>query len=174
MTEFHSISPYELSENPFTLLEKKWALLTAGTPDSNQTCNTMTISWGGMGILWNNPVATVYVRPQRHTYEFMERNPNFSLNFIKEELRSALNLCGKKSGRDIDKAKETGLTPFALEHGTTGFEQARLIIECKKLYFQDLNPLQFLDSELNRYYQEGDYHRMYVGEILSIKESSGK
>ena len=157
---FYPLDPKNLTENIFSLIGQDWTLITSGTPDH---FNMMTASWGGMGVLWNKNICFVVVRPSRYTYEFMERNPNFSLNFLKEELRSALNLCGKKSGRDIDKAKETGLTPFALEHGTTGFEQARLIIECKKLYFQDLNPLQFLDSELNRYYQEGDYHRMYVG-----------
>lgn len=164
--EFMAIEANKLTDNVFSLIGKDWMLITSGTVDSY---NTMTASWGGMGYLWNKNVCFIFVRPSRYTFEFMEKNDNFSLTFFPEVWRNALTLCGKKSGRDIDKAKETGLNPISGNNNTTGFDQARLIIECKKLYFQDINPEQFLDPIIEKNYNGADYHRMYVGEILSIK-----
>lgn len=163
--EFKKIEATELTENIFSLVGKDWMLITSGTSDNY---NTMTASWGGMGYLWNKNVCFVFVRPSRYTYEFMEKNNNFSLSFFPDGWRNALTICGKKSGRDIDKAKETGLQPIPGNNQTTGFNQARLIIECKKLYFQDFKPEQFLDPVIENSYNGRDYHRMYVGEILSI------
>jgi flavin reductase (DIM6/NTAB) family NADH-FMN oxidoreductase RutF len=163
--ELKAIKVNELTDNVFSLIGKDWMLITSGTVDNY---NTMTASWGGMGYLWNKNVCFIFVRPSRYTYEFMEQNDTFSLNFFTDEWRNALTICGKKSGRDIDKAKETGLKPIPGNNQTTSFEQARLIIECKKLYFQDIIPEQFLDPSLEKNYNGGDYHRMYVGEILSV------
>lgn len=168
---FKLIKADEMSDNPFKLIGHDWMLITSGTPDN---FNTMTASWGGMGFLWGKNVCFIFVRPSRYTYEFMEKNETFSLSFLTEEWRNALNICGKKSGRDIDKAKETGIKPIHGSNQTTGFEQARLIIECKKMYFHDLNPGQFLDSSIERNYNGADYHRMYVGEILSVNVNCQK
>ena len=159
----HSIKPDELNDNVFQLIGKDWMLITAGTPESY---NTMTASWGGMGVLWNKNVCFVFIRPGRYTYQFIEKNDTFSLSFFSEEWRNALNVCGSNSGRDMDKAKTTGLVPAAGEHGTTFFTQARLVLECKKLYFQDITPDNFLDIKIHGMYPIKDYHRMYVGEIL--------
>lgn len=163
---FRSVKKDGITDNVFKLIGNDWMLVTAGPPDDY---NTMTASWGGMGVLWNKNVCFVFVRPSRYTYEFMEKNQTFSLSFFTEEWRNALTVCGTKSGRDIDKAKETGLKPFPAGNGTTGFEQARLIIECRKIYFQDIKPEKFLDPSIERNYNGSDYHRMYVGEILDIK-----
>jgi len=163
---FRSVKKDGITDNVFKLIGNDWMLVTAGPPDDY---NTMTASWGGMGVLWNKNVCFVFVRPSRYTYEFMEKNQTFSLSFFTEEWRNALTVCGTKSGRDIDKAKETGLKPFPAGNGTTGFEQARLIIECRKIYFQDIEPEKFLDPSIERNYNGSDYHRMYVGEILDIK-----
>ena len=165
MEGFKLIKADEIQDNPFKLIGNDWMLITAGPPDNY---NTMTASWGGMGVLWNKNVCFIFVRPSRYTYEFMEKNQTFSLSFFTEEWRNALNICGTKSGRNINKAKETGLEPVPGNHHTTGFAQAKLIIECRKLYFQDLIPEQFLDSSINKCYIGGDYHRVYVGEILAI------
>jgi len=165
--EFQTIRANELTDNVFSLISKDWMLITSGTVDNY---NTMTASWGGMGHLWNKNVCFIFVRPSRYTYEFMEKNNNFSLSFFSEEWRKALTICGKKSGRDIDKAKETGLKPIPGNNQTTGFEQSRLIIECKKLYYQDILPEHFLDPAIENNYNGSDYHRMYVGEILSVKK----
>ena len=163
---FNSIKADDFNKNPFSLIGKDWMLISSGTIEK---FNTMTASWGGMGVLWNKNVCFIFVRPSRYTYEFMESNQNFSLSFFDDEHRSVLNTCGKKSGRDIDKIKETGLRPFSLSDGSVGYEQAKLIIECKKLYYQDLSSEYFLDETLEKNYKNGDYHRVYVGEILDIK-----
>ena len=163
-SNFKQINAKDITDNTFTLIGDQWMLITAGTPGN---FNTMTESWGGLGVLWGKNVCYIFVRPTRYTYEFLEKNDSFSLSFFTEEWRKALNICGSKSGRDIDKAKETGLVPFAL-NGTTGFEQARMIIECKKIYFQDLDPDNFLDPSINNNYAKNDYHRLYVGEIRNV------
>ncbi|MGI6084614.1 MAG: flavin reductase family protein [Acetivibrionales bacterium] len=163
--EFKKIEVNELNENVFSLIGKDWMLITSGTVDNY---NTMTASWGGMGYLWNKNVCFIFVRPSRYTYEFMEKNDYFTLSFFPEDWRDALSVCGKKSGRDIDKAKETGLQPIPGNYQTTGFSQARLIIECKKLYFQDFKPEHFLNPVIENNYNGRDYHRMYIGEVLSI------
>lgn len=162
--DFRLIKANEITDNAFSLIGKDWMLITSGTTESY---NTMTASWGGLGVLWNKNVCYVFIRPTRYTYEFMEKNDTFSLSFFSEEWRDALNFCGKKSGRVVDKAKETGLIPFEGKNKTVGFEQARLVIECRKLYFQDIDPKNFVDPTLDKNYPQKDYHRMYVGEILS-------
>ena len=157
------IKSEELQENIFTLIGREWMLITAGTPEHY---NTMTASWGGLGVLWGRNVCFVFIRPGRLTHEFMENAKTFSLCFFDKEWQNALNICGTKSGREIDKAAVTGLIPDAGSFGTTIFQQARLVMSCKKLYYQDLNPEHFLDNDINKNYPIKDYHRMYIGEIL--------
>ena len=161
--EWNKVSPKELPGNPFRMIGDDWTLITAGTPEH---WNTMTASWGGLGVIWNKNVATVYVRPQRYTYEFMEQSDTFTLTFFTEDYRKALNFCGTKSGRDYDKAKECGLTPVEAEGGVT-FEEARLVLVCKKLYWDDLTPEHFCCDEIDaKNYPGKDYHRLYIGEII--------
>jgi flavin reductase (DIM6/NTAB) family NADH-FMN oxidoreductase RutF len=162
---FKSIKPEEITDNVFTLVGSDWMLVTAGSPDS---FNTMTASWGGFGVLWNKNICWCVIRPGRYTYEFIEKSDSFTLSFFTEDYRDALNLCGTKSGRDIDKAAEAGLTPTAgTMAGTTSFAEARLVVECRKLYFQDIDPKHFIDPAIDRNYPEKDYHRMYIGEIVN-------
>jgi flavin reductase (DIM6/NTAB) family NADH-FMN oxidoreductase RutF len=140
-------------------------LITAG---STVSYNTMTASWGGVGVLWNRNICWCVVRPERYTYEFIEREDHFTLSFFDDEFRQILATCGSTSGRDIDKAAETGLIAVSGElPATTTFVQARLVLECRKLYFQDLNPDHFLDPTINDFYQNGGCHRMYMGEIVN-------
>jgi flavin reductase (DIM6/NTAB) family NADH-FMN oxidoreductase RutF len=159
---FNIIKPQELQENTFKLIGTDWMLITAGTAES---FNTMTASWGGMGILWGKEICFCVVRPQRYTYEFMERNSQFTLSFFDKKYRKALNFCGKKSGRDVDKIASTGLTPISDKTGIVYFNEARIVLECRKIYFQDLNPENFIDPGIDKNYSSKDYHRMYVGEI---------
>lgn len=105
---FREISVEQLKDNPFTLINKDWMLITAGDAEKH---NTMTASWGGVGELWGKYVSTIYIRPQRYTLEFVEREEYYSLCFFGPEYRQALSLCGSKSGRDVDKDAATGLTP---------------------------------------------------------------
>ena len=146
-SNFTTIKPQEVPDNVFKLIGDDWMLITAGEPDN---FNTMTASWGGMGILWNMPVAICYIRPQRHTFGFVEKSDYYTLSFFGKEHRRILNFCGSKSGRDYDKVKETGLRPFTTEKGNIGFDQARLIMECKKLYADDLKQDHFLYPEYHQ------------------------
>jgi flavin reductase (DIM6/NTAB) family NADH-FMN oxidoreductase RutF len=162
MTDLNAIPVEKIPDNVFKLIDKDWMLITAGTLES---WNTMTASWGCLGILWSKPVAVCFIRPQRHTYGFAEKSDHFTLSFFEEEYRDALMLCGTKSGRDIDKAKETGLTPVSGGEDIVYFEQARLVLQCRKLYFQDLDPKHFLDPSIEENYPVQDYHRFYIGEV---------
>lgn len=168
MNKFKRILPGELDESAFRLIGKEWMLITAGTME---TWNTMTASWGAMGELWFKPVVFTFFRPQRYTLEFVEREPLFTLCFFDAKHREALNFCGSHSGRDCDKAKETGLTPFEVAPGAVAFKEARLILVCRKLYFQDLEPANFLDTGIEKNYPKKDYHRMFVGEVLQAMGS---
>lgn len=157
------MDPRDLDENVFSLIGDKWMLVTAGTPER---CNTMTASWGGLGVLWGHPVATCYIRPQRYTYEFVEESAYFTLSFFEEAHRDALALCGAKSGRDMDKITACGLTVIPGAGDAPCFEQAALTLVCRKLYRQDLDPACFLDPAIEKHYPQKDYHRMYIGEIV--------
>lgn len=152
-----------LTFNPFERLNNDWCLISAGNENSY---NTMTASWGGVGILWNKEVATCYIRPQRYTKEFIDREEYFTLTFFPEGYRSALTLCGRVSGRDHDKAAETGLTPKFID-GTVAFEQADLVLVCRKLFAQPMTEESFLDKTvLEKNYPAHDLHTMYIGEIV--------
>jgi len=162
---WNTISPKELADNPFRLIGDDWTLITAGTPAK---WNTMTASWGGLGVLWGRPVSFIFVRPTRHTYHFLETESWYTLSFFDEEYRAALDHCGKVSGREHDKAAETGLDPVPIDHQAVTFRQARLVILSRKLYAQDINPALFVDRSLEKHYPNIDYHRLYVGEIEKI------
>lgn len=116
----------DLKENFFEAIGKEWMLVTAGTKEK---FNTMTASWGGIGWLWNKPVAFVFVRPERYTYEFIEKSDYLTLSFLGEANKKIHAVCGSKSGRDTDKVKATGLKPVFTEQGNVLFEQARLSLE---------------------------------------------
>ena len=162
---FKEISAKEIKENPVRLFDEDWGLLTAGGLGDY---NTMTISWGTLGELWGRDVCTAFVRPQRHTFGFMEKNGFFTVSFFTDKYKKALSFCGRKSGRDHDKAGETGLTAFDTGFGTA-FEEARLIICCKKLYEQNMSESCFLDkSILTECYANGDFHKAFVGEIVKV------
>ncbi|MEK6744749.1 MAG: flavin reductase [Nitrospirota bacterium] len=127
--------------------------------------NTMTASWGGLGVLWERKVATCFIRPTRYTFDFAERSAYFTLTFFEERYRTALTYCGTHSGRDTDKVREAGLTPVK-EDGIIYFSEARLVLACRKIYSQDIDPGRFLDPKINDMYPQKDYHRMYIGEIV--------
>ena len=159
MSNFKTITPNDITDNAFKLIGKDWALVTF---------NTMTVSWGSVGIMWNKPVAFTFIRPQRYTFGFLEKNGMFTMSFFDEEFRKALQICGTKSGRDIDKVKETGLTPAFTGDGVPYFEEARLVLVCKKLYAQDLNEDSIIEEAVKSNYSGDDYHRMYISEIVSV------
>lgn len=164
-TEFIEIEPTAIEGNPIRMIGQEWMLMTAGTPDH---FNTMTASWGALGELWFKPVCFCFVRPQRYTYEFMERSTAFTLSFFDEIFKPQLNVCGSRSGRETDKVAECGFSPRAAQNGSVFFDEARLVIECAKIYHHDLDPQSMLAPEIMKNYPEGDFHRMYVGEITRV------
>lgn len=158
------ISARELQGNFVKMLSEDWALLTAGEIDN---FNTMTVSWGGIGELWNKDVGFIFVRPQRYTFDFIEQNDYFSLSFFGGEYKKELGVCGSKSGRDIDKMAETGFTPVAINN-TVGFEQSKVTVVMKKLAYQDMTPEGFIDQSIMGNYANNDFHRVYIGEIIKV------
>lgn len=154
----------EFNAKSFEVFDQEWALVTAGTKDS---CNAMTISWGGLGTLWGRPVATVYVKPVRYTWNFMKENDYFTVSFYDEQYRKALGVFGSKSGRDTDKVKATGFTPVYLENAVT-FREAKTTLLCRKIYTQDLDIDAIPDFARERYYTEEAPHTMFIGEVIDI------
>jgi flavin reductase (DIM6/NTAB) family NADH-FMN oxidoreductase RutF len=163
---FHEVDPRRFEEKIINSIGHEWMLITAG---NQNRYNPMTASWGGLGFLWNRPVAFAFVRPQRYTFELIEVTPTFTLTFYGAAHKDVLTYCGSHSGRDVDKAAETGLTPVTGETGAVYFEEARLVLECRKLYAQDLKEENFIETGLvDQHYAARDFHRMYVGEIVHM------
>ena len=154
----------EFKTDIFTLFDKKWALVTAGGQDS---FNTMTISWGGMGTIWNKPVATVYVRTSRFTHEFIDNNDYFTISFFPEEYKGILGVLGSKSGREMDKMHASGLTPVQVENGIT-FKEAETTFVCRKLCKQPIELRNMPEDVVNSFYKADKPHDMYIGEVINI------
>ena len=166
--ERKNIDPHQFATQPFTLFDKQWFLLTSGE-FKRKRFNCMTISWGSMGFMWDKPFFMAVVRPTRYTFEFMNDFDTFTLCAFSGQFRSALNLLGSRSGRDEDKIAASGLTPIPSKIvDAPGYEEAELIIECKKMYWQDYDPDHFLNPSIMGKYPKKDYHRMFFGEILNI------
>jgi flavin reductase (DIM6/NTAB) family NADH-FMN oxidoreductase RutF len=158
----------DLRVEPHRLWDKQWLLLTAGDY-RRRDFNTMTVAWGSLGTMWGKPFAQVVVRPTRHTFGFIEGSPDFTLTVFPERFREALLLLGTKSGRDGDKIAESGLTPVASTIvGAPTLDEAELVLECRKIYFDDMDPSRFLAPDIEAHYPERDYHRVYFGEIVTI------
>lgn len=160
---FEKTDIYSLNFNPYKLIGRDWFLVTSGNKSSY---NTMTASWGQTGILWNKPVFTTVIRSNRKTYELMEKNEFFTISFFSEQYRDALSFCGSHSGRDVDKAKETGLTLCELED-CAAFEEAYMVLVCKRIYDREMNKADFYDKTLLGFYEKDPFHRAFTGEIVS-------
>ena len=167
---FKEVDIRELNVNPVVTITDEWMLLSAGNEENGY--NTMTVSWGHMGAIWGHgsgrPTVVVYVRPQRYTKEFMDREEYFTLSVLGSNYKSQLGYLGSHSGRDGDKIKETGLTPV-FENDTFYFEESKLIFVCKKLYQSALVEEGFVDkSIIGEHYPEKDFHDMYIGDIVKV------
>ncbi len=151
----------------------EWFLLTCGDYAAGEF-NIMTVAWGSLGCMWKRPMAMVAVRPSRYTYGFMEKHADFTICHFPSSYRDRLLYCGSNSGRDVDKIKGTGLTLIASARvGSPGFEEADLIIECRKMYFDDFKPEHFLAGFIEENYPAKDYHRLYLGEIRAVFGAEG-
>ena len=166
MNSYIRLTPDEFTRSPFHRIGKDWMLICARDESKESGASAMTASWGGLGILWNKPVATVYIRPQRYTYGLVEESEKISLCFFGEEYRKALAFCGRESGRNCDKLKECGLSTEMLD-GVPAIAESDVIMICRKLYADDLKEDKFIDRDMLSHYNR-DYHRFYVLEIEKI------
>lgn len=157
----------ELNFNPYSKIGNEWMLISAGNKDSY---NTMTASWGEFGSLWGHgagrPVATVFIRPSRYTKQFVDNNEYFSLCFFDETYKKDLGYLGTVSGKDEDKVSKTKLIP-AFTDKAPYFEQAQIVLVCRKLYAQDIKEECFAAKDVvDNVYPLKDFHTMYIGEIV--------
>ena len=159
------VDPKTLSLGVFRLFGAQNALLTAG---DRSELNTMTIGWCQLGRIWNEPACTVYVRPERYTYEFTEGHDYFTVSILPADRREVMQLCGTKSGREVDKVAECALSVAYGAGDAPYFEEAELVLVCKKLYAQDMGAAHVVDGgPVDRFYGPKDgWHRMYIGQIL--------
>lgn len=161
---FTKINIDKQSFNPFDLIGKQWMLISAGTEEK---WNTMTASWGGVGVIWGKPSATCYIRHSRYTKEFVDNSGYFTLSFLRDGYRDALSVLGSKSGRDMDKMHDSGLTPTFVD-GQPTFAEAELVLVCRKRCKSEIAPEDILQQEtLDKWYGDQDYHTMYIGEIVA-------
>lgn len=167
MQKMQEIDTKQLQGNPFQMIGKDWMLVTAG---DEEEANTMTASWGGVGVMWGKDVAYVFIRQTRYTKEFIDRQGRFSLSFPGEEYRKAMNLLGTVSGRDRDKIAESGMN-VAYEEGVPYIQEADTVMICKALSATDLTMDQMLDKDIEpKWYADGNIHTMYVAEIEKVMQ----
>lgn len=168
---YEEIAPIDIPDNIIQLISNDWMLVTAG---NRNHFNTMTASWGAMGELWGKDAAFIFIRESRYTFGFLQEYSCFTLSFFPVENREALKICGTRSGRDTDKVKEAGLEVIPSPTGNISFGQARMIVECRKMFVQKMdrgNLIPEYASSINpRYYTPEDPadHYMFVGEILKV------
>lgn len=147
-------------------LSNNWALVASGTTDNY---NVMTVNWGGIGFLWNKPVIFIFIRPERYTYEFIEKYDYFSLSFLKDDFSKVHEICGMKSGRYINKAKEADLKPIITQNDCILFEQSKISVECKKIYSHQMSQSNYENNEFHSMIKaKGSDHKMYIAEIVDI------
>lgn len=163
------VDPASLRVKIHELFANQWLLLAAGDFTLGRY-NAMTIAWGSIGTMWNKPFVQVVVRPQRFTRGLMDEFPTFTVSAFRPACRNALQILGSKSGRDGNKLAESGLTPVAASAvGAPAFAEAELVIECRKVYWQDMDPQGFASAAVAANYPARDYHRIYFGEIAAIQ-----
>ncbi len=167
MKNMVKVEPNSLSDSAIDLIGKEWLLVSAA---GKEGFNTMTASWGSLGYFFNMNVATIVIRPERYTYQFLEESSHFTLTILQPGYREAQTLLGKLSGRDCDKIAKSGLTSTTTPMGNPTFEQARIVLECRKIYGQDMDKESFVDQSIyEKWYGEGhgNLHKIYMGEIVN-------
>ena len=167
MRDFNELKISDIRVNPFEEIGNSWMLVTA---KKENAVNTMTASWGALGIMWGKPVSFIGIRPQRYTKEFVDFSDEFSICFFDESYKDKLEYLGKVSGRHENKIDKSGLTLIDYDNIPI-FAEAKLAFICKKLYSQSLAPNCFIDINLdNTWYKNKDYHTIYISEIIKAIE----
>lgn len=176
MPNINEISINEFDGNVFEMIGTDWMLITAGTDlkTSYPIVNTMTASWGGMGIMWHKNVAFLVIRPNRYTKEFIDVTDTLSISFFDSSYKEILTYLGTVSGRDEDKITKSNLTITYVDD-VPCFEEASLTMLCRKLYAQPIQTSYFLDKSLiKKWYPQHDYHELYIVEITKIFKQNNK
>ncbi len=161
------IAPTEIPDNVIERIGEEWMLITSG---EKEAYNTMTASWGGLGMLWSAPVSFIAVRNTRYTYQFLQKNDIYTLTFFDGEQKEAMTSLGSHSGRDGDKVAQSGLTPMETPLGSMSFEQGTMILECRKMYENKLDPKSIFDDQIAEGYlkTDGQHHVLFFGEIVNV------
>lgn len=165
MSTFTEIKTTEIDGNLFQMLGREWALVTVENPDTGKV-NTMTVSWGGTGVLWGKDVVSIFIRPQRYTHEFLEKTDFFTLSFY-DGMKGALTICGRQSGRSTNKIADAGLH-LTGEKNYPWFEESKLVLCCKTLYRSAFNPAKMTTGIDETHYPAHDYHDVYIAEIVKV------
>lgn len=162
---FKEIKIEDVKINPFTAIGDDWTLITAG---NEEKFNTMTASWGNLGVTWGKPTIITYIRPQRYTRKFLNENEIYTVSIFPNKYKGDLEYLGSVSGKDENKVAKTKLTPYFTD-GTASFQEANMIFVCKKLYVGKIEEVNFLDKEIiDTSYPEKDYHYVYISEIIKV------
>ena len=163
MEGFEEIDILRVDDNFIRAIGSEWMLITAG---NREQCNTMTASWGMVGEMWGRHAVMAVIRPQRYTIGFVEWEPRLSLSFFDAAFHKALAYCGSHSGRNEPKIANAGLSTVYTDDGVPAIREARLILQCRKMYVGRMQPENFLDRDvIDRWYEAGDFHKIYIAEI---------
>ncbi len=158
---FKEVNIRDIDKSAVKMISDEWALVTAS---ADGVTNSMTVSWGGIGEIWGKDVVYIFIRPQRYTYELLEKTDVFSMSFFGGEYKKELTYFGRNSGRDVNKYEATGFSTVTLGSAEC-VEQAKVNLVCRKLAYQDIDPKGFIDESIENNYN-GDYHRVYIAEIV--------
>lgn len=164
MHTFQSFPIEELEFNPFEKIGKEWALVSAG---SKKEANAMTVSWGGVGVLWGKNVVFVFIRDSRYTKEFIDNGDFFSVSFLDKNYKDALSYCGSHSGRNEDKIANAGLS-WDYKHSIPFIDEGNFVLLCEKLSATKITDDSFISPDIKKWYADGDMHTMYIGEIIEV------
>lgn len=163
---WREISPWDWQTRPMALLAKEKMLFTA---EDGERCNSMTVGWGGFGVMWGCPVAYYAIRPTRYTFGLAEEGSAVSLAAFPAAFASALSYLGTHSGREGEKYSAAGITPIRMPHGGIGFSEASLVLTGRKLFSHAMCPEELAEGAIaKRWYGEEPYHTLYIAEIEHI------
>jgi flavin reductase (DIM6/NTAB) family NADH-FMN oxidoreductase RutF len=167
---FVSVAPTELSGNVFQLVGQDFMVITAGTETDY---NSMTASWGGWGILFNEPATWCFLRASRYTLEYMKREKTYTMTYFDEPYKDQIMLFGSSSGRDSDKMKKHTLTVVKTPLGNISYKEAKLIIECELIQITTVQPDDFYTEEgktfvVDAYKEVKAYHKLVLGKITNV------
>lgn len=162
----HTFQPYPINSvefNPFAQIGQCWAMITVG---NKLQANCTTVSWGGVGVMWSKNVAFLFLQDSRYTKELIDENEFLSISFLSEQYKNAMKYCGSASGRNEDKFKNAGFT-LAFRHSIPYIDEGNCVLLCKKLSATPISHESLLDPSLKeKWYSNGDYHTMYIVEII--------